>query len=573
MDSAGHVFRGDQSIELEGGECAVLRMLLAHAGQVVTPIQFKRALWGESAAPLEGVTRCVAALSNKLGPEPCIEAVYKRGFRISLPVRACACLSLKLPRLAILPPPARSGVPEYLGLAIAEETGAQLHDPRNRAAEVLAQESVTTLARRKLEPQQIAEAMHADLVLRTSLSASPSQYRLRAEMSQSADGSQLWIEDVAVARSRVSALPRELADRVRLRLGDELSLAASAEPGQDAWLEDASSYEMFQRAHHDWLSLQRHAMQDAMQRLLHIAELNPRAIPPRVDIANLCVAQAIYGYLSPEATAETMRRMVESCLSGKAVSWQGENQGEPDSRYDALLPAQGWFWFHVARDLPSALWAFERSAHLPHDPWTTRARSMFALSRQRYGEAIELMRSAMRIDPYSGWLNARLTWALHLAGEAEESHEQAEHSLKEFPENEAACAYGALILAWHGEASRAVEIARALARRAPQFDMAAETLACALACAGRKEEANGVLEELEWLSRERFVLNTLIPAAHVAIRQYDTAIEELRIAERARSPWFFQMIADPQLRPLHDRPEFKKMAAILPGMEEAARGS
>jgi hypothetical protein len=49
---------------------------------------------------------------------------------------------------------------------------------------------------------------------------------------------------------------------------------------------------------------------------------------------------------------------------------------------------------------------------------------------------------------------------------------------------------------------------------------------------------------------------------------------ELRTAEEARCPWFFQMLADPRLEPLHGRTEFKQMQSILTRMEnDAARES
>jgi tetratricopeptide (TPR) repeat protein len=241
-------------------------------------------------------------------------------------------------------------------------------------------------------------------------------------------------------------------------------------------------------------------------------------------------------------------------------------------RAEAILPALGWISFHVDRNLPAALRAFSLSAHLSHDPWITRARTMFALSRHRFGEATELLHAAIQTDPYSPWLQARLAWALHLAGEADKSVEQARKVLSLFPEHECANLFGAMILAFNGEAERGTELAHGLAHRLPYFDQATAVHAYALACAGRKDEARTMLERLQWLSRERFVLNSFTPAVYVALGEYDAALSELRATNEARCPWFFQMLADPRLEPLHGRPEFERMRAILTGMEaEAAR--
>ena len=148
----------------------------------------------------------------------------------------------------------------------------------------------------------------------------------------------------------------------------------------------------------------------------------------RVDLANLSVTQAIYGSMSPVIEAGMVRRAAERIpdLAGNA---------------DALLPSLGWIDFHVDHNLPAALKAFARSAHLPHDPWTTRARALFALSRRRFDEAIDLLNAAIVLDPYSPLLHARLAWALHLAGESAASVAQARKAIALFPEHDGSLLY------------------------------------------------------------------------------------------------------------------------------------
>ena len=85
--------------------------------------------------------------------------------------------------------------------------------------------------------------------------------------------------------------------------------------------------------------------------------------------------------------------------------------------------------------------------------------------------------------------------------------------------------------------------------------------------AGCGDEARELLERLQWLSRERFVMNTFNAAVYVALGEPDAAIAELRASLENRCPWFFQMLADPRLKPLHGRPEFEQMGRILPEME------
>ena len=572
LEADGTLWRGEAVVHLPPKELAALRLLLAYAGQVVSSAQLKSALWGDVHVTVDSVPKCLSSLRARLEPEVCIQTVYKRGYRFTAEIIRAGEKPLGTPvRLAIMPFATGHSVPEYLGSAIAEETTASLSRACGFAVAVLARDSVFTLAQRGLTAQQIGRELKADLVLTGTLQAFSSLYRLRAEMIRVEDGTQIWVEDLLAPQNQTTVLEQELMQRLAYRLGIEVPHDAAISPGRDAGLDisaasqvedenaprHAQAYDIFLRGRHEWQTLHRHRMQDGMQHLLRAIELDPTLICAKVDLARLCVIQALFGFMSPSASAELVHRMADSI------------PGLPDQA-EALLPALGWVNFHFDRDLPAALLAFSFSTHLPHDIWTTRARSMFAVSRHRFTEAIELLSKAIRIDPFSPWLQNRLAWALHLDGQASASLEQTRKTIAQFPDHESTCLYGSAILAFNGEAEQAIELAHSLAQRSPHFDLAGAAHAYALACAGRADEARVVLERLQWLGRERYVIRELLPAAYLALGDHETALAELRIMDEARCPWFFQMLADPRLKPLHGNPDFEQMRAILPAMEAEA---
>jgi TolB-like protein len=560
-------------VHLPPKELAALRLLLASAGQVVSPAQLKHALWGDVHVTADSILKCLSSLRARLEPESCIQTVYKRGYRLTAEVLwQSGSLASALPRLAILPFAPGYSVPEHLGFAIAEETIARLSNARNPAVSILARDSVFALSRRGLTAEQIGQTLRADLVLAGNLRAFSSQFRLRVEMIRVEDGVQIWVEDLLVDNNRLTGLESELVERLAHRLDSgaagngpsspgrnnaalQISAAASGEAGEDRRIVQREAHDSFLRGHYEWQTLHRHRMQDGLQHLLRAVDLDPSLISAKVDLAHLFVTQAFYGYMSPAIAADHVHRIEESIL-------------DLPLRAPEFLPALGWINFHFDRNLPAAIQAFSSSSHLPHDPWITRARSMFTLSRRRFPEAIALHRAAIQDDPYSPWLQSRLAWALHLNGQASESVDQIRGALATFSDHEFTKFYAALILAYNGDLARATQLAADLAQHLPFFDPAAALYAYALACAGRKDEARSILERLQWLSRERFLLNSLNPAVHVALGDLDAAIEELRIANESRCPWFFQMLADPRLKPLHGHPEFQQMQAILTAMEE-----
>jgi len=561
LDTEGILSRGDEVIHLPPKELAALRLLLAHAGQIVTLQQLKQALWGDVHVTDDSVPKCVSSLRELLSPDDCIQTVYKRGYRLSAQVRRHAFEDPEVPpRLVIMPFAVDANVPVYLGAAIAEETIALLTGDRFAPAHVLARDSVFSLVSRGLNAHQVGQALQGDLVLTGTLRLLPAQYRLRVEMIRVSDGTQTWVEDMLVPQTRSAELESELANRLFIRLSSAdwvFSRDAIAHSGAREDPARREAYELFLRGHHEWQTLQRHRMQDGVLHLARAVELDPTLYTAHIDLANASVTQAFSGFVSPLQAAQQVRQAADAIPS----SFEGA---------EAVLPALGWIRFHVDHDLPGALRAFSTSAHLPHDTSVTRLRTMFALSRHRFLEAIELITDALRVDPYSPWLNARLAWAYHLSGERGKSLAQAEHVLEMFPDHESGNVYGAMILAFNDHADRAVAVAENLVRKSPYLDIGTSLYAYALARTDREEEARSMLERLQWLSRERFVLSCFTAAVCVALGDPEGAIAELQTAAEARCPWLFQMLADPRIETLRDRPEFGRMLKVLERMEAAA---
>jgi DNA-binding winged helix-turn-helix (wHTH) protein/tetratricopeptide (TPR) repeat protein len=558
LDAQGVLTRGDAVVHLPPKELAALRLLLTHAGQIVTLQQLKQALWGDVHVTDDSVPKCVSSLRELLLPADCIQTVYKRGYRLSVDVHGQAGdLTKTPPRLAIMPFAVDANVPLYLGPAIAEETISLLTADRFAPAYVLARDSAFSLATRGLTAHQVGEALEADLVLTGTLRMLPAHFRLRAEMIRVSDGTQIWVEDMLVPQPRSADLESELANRLVVRLSSEdWFFSRERDPRHPS--NDApgrrEAWELFLRGHHEWQTLQRHRMQDGIHHLSRAIELDPTLYAAHIDLANATVTQEFAGFVSPMQAAEQVRSAVEAV----PTSFEGS---------ESLLPALGWIRFHVDHDMPGALRAFTTSAHLRHETSVTRIRSMFALSRHRFLEAIELITEALRTDPYSPWLNARLGWAYHLSGEREKSLSQTEHALGLFPEHESTNVYGAMILAFNGKAERAVAVAENLVRKSPYLDVGSAVYAYSLAQAAREAEARSMLERLQWLSRERFVLTSFTAAVCLALGEVDSAVAELQAAAEARCPWLFQTLADPRIETIRARPEVVRIEKVLERME------
>ena len=120
-------------VHLPPKELAALRLLLANAGRIVTPLQLRQALWGDVHVTADSVPS--AFLPCVPGSNP---TMHSNRLQTRIQVhRLCPApwrwAAGAVPRLAILPFSAGFGVPDYLGPVIAEETIARLGGARPSA--------------------------------------------------------------------------------------------------------------------------------------------------------------------------------------------------------------------------------------------------------------------------------------------------------------------------------------------------------------------------------------------------------------------------------------------------------
>jgi DNA-binding winged helix-turn-helix (wHTH) protein len=556
LEPDGTLLRQQAPVHLPAKELAALRLLLEHAGHIVTPKQLRDTVWGNVHVTPDSVPRCISSLRSRLEAEDRIQTIYKQGYRLTGEVEKdlASAAEDQPPRLALVPFSCGPNVPEHMGQAVAEDATAQLTAAGPQVFSMMARDSVFALTAKGLSAQQVGETLHADLVLTGTVQIMGRHFRLRMEMIRVEDGTQIWVEDALVSRDRAGALQEKLVERLAFRAG---VTARELSPAPNGTEYDTRAFDTFLRGRYEWQSAERHRMQDGLRFLHQAVELEPRLMQARVDIVHATVAQEIFGYSAPRTAEQQIRHIAESL------------QDHEETR-EAILPALGWVQFHVDRDLAAARRTFDRCHDHAFDRWNARIRALFAVSCHRFHEAIALLRLALEEDPYSPWFNAELALAYHLSGQNDESMRQVARCLELSPSHLAGRMYGGAILAFNGQAERAISLTKEMAQQTPYFDMAIAVHAYALACNGDREEAEDWLERLQWLSHERYVMRSFSAPAYAALGDRDGAMTELRAADEDRCPWFFAMLADPRLKTLHDLAEFQAMRGQLEAMQSGS---
>src|SRR5262245_16138835 len=117
------VWHGRERVRLPPKVFAVLRLLVAHTGQLVTKEALLQAVWPDTVVSEAVLTTCIGELRRALGDTAqaprFIQTVHRRGYRFigHLPTDTSSALPLCSPRLAPAPPPllvGREGVLAHL---------------------------------------------------------------------------------------------------------------------------------------------------------------------------------------------------------------------------------------------------------------------------------------------------------------------------------------------------------------------------------------------------------------------------------------------------------------------------
>jgi DNA-binding winged helix-turn-helix (wHTH) protein/tetratricopeptide (TPR) repeat protein len=584
LGADGTLFRHSIPIPITPKELAVLRLLLANAGKVVPAKLLRESVWSDVHVSAASLPRCVSSLRNRLGSEDCIQTLYKRGYLFRIPVQETpadhspnqwierrVALTVGAPRVAVLPFATLEGVPEFFGPGIAEEAMLRLSRRAASTFQIIARDSVFACAANGLSTQETGIRLGADLVVAGTISALPAHFRLRAEMVRVSDNTQTWIEDFLLSRELLEYADARMAKRIAARIQNTFArpvvsiTAAKPLTGESLGISPSATvdrtgeaYTTFLEARHQWNTLKRPEMQNALHGLKRAADLDNSLLSARVHLLHSYLTQSSFGFMRPDTAANLAVREAENILS---IS----------PRYPSVYPALGWIHFHHSRNMADALEAFGHSEPSAYNPRSTHYRARFALGRGRFSEAIELLRAGVEIDPYSPWLQGRLAWALHLSGDGAAAVRHADHSLELFPHHPGILFFSAQIFStWVDPGSERFERAKDLAHQLTEIaDFGPVTLAYLHVREDQLSEARAILSRQQWQSRENFLLRSFHVPVLVALGEYDAALRELAIADELHCAWFFELLLDPRLRPLHSFPEFQRFDEIVDQMESA----
>jgi TolB-like protein/Tfp pilus assembly protein PilF len=392
---------------------------------------------------------------------------------------------------------------------------------------------------------EIAREINVDAVVEGTVQRSGDRVVIRAQLIHAATDRHLWVRDYSREMRDVLDLQSEIAQaiarEVQIKMTpDEQARFTSRHPVRpkafDEYLQGRFLY---------WNKRTEENLHKAIAHFQNAVKEDPSFAQAHVGLADSysALGTVAVGALPPGEA----RRLAEQ-TAAKALELD-PNLAEA---YTALgyVKHYNWNWTEAEQDFKRALELNQNYANA-HNFYAS-----YLMCRGRVDESIAASNRARELDPFSLSISAQRGFLLENARRYDEAIAQLQSVIAMDPNH-----YQAYWLLGHtyaankqfDEAIAAAQKAVELSERTPG---ALGILGLAYGLAGRKAEANQVLNELLKLNESRYVTPAALANVYIGLGEKDKAFEWLEKAFEERSNYVAYLKVFPIVDPLRSDPRF-----------------
>ena len=404
-----------------------------------------------------------------------------------------------------------------------------------------------TAVRRYIDLEQDAikagQELHVDSVLEGNIQRFGDRIRVRVSLVRIADGRPLWAEQFDEKFTDILAVQDSISERVAGALVMKLT-GEERELLKKRYTDNTEAYQLYLKGRYFWNKLNVKAAQTGIKYFNQAIELDPHYALAYAGLADSYNLLGNFGGLPMKVSYPEARAAAEKALG------IDDTLAEAHTSLAGVLADYYWDW-------PESERHFKRAIEL--NPNYAIAHEWYSAYLDRMGRLDEAIREAQRaqeIDPLSLSASVQVGAAYYWARQYDQAIEQMHKALEMDPN--AMDAHRVLGLSFvqkgmHREAIAKFNEARRLFGNHPQM---VGLLGYSYGIAGRESEARGVLDELNGLSKQRYVSPISRAAIHIGLGETDRAFEWLEKAYVERV-WVLGILkVEPVFDPLHSDPRF-----------------
>jgi serine/threonine protein kinase/Flp pilus assembly protein TadD len=433
---------------------------------------------------------------------------------------------------------------EYLSDGITESLINTLSQLSNLT--VMSRSSVFHYKGRDTDPQKAGKELGVKAVLTGRVTQRDNSLQISTELVDVSNNSHIWgkqynkkLSDILTVQEEIS---KEMSQQLRVRL-----VAEDANKLSKRSTESTEAYQLYLKGRYYWNKRTTANLRTAIEYFNRAIEKDPGYA---LAYAGLASAYAIFPEYSGLPADEYFPKTERA--AGKAM--------EIDATLAEPHAALGLFKFEYLYEWAEAEKELLRAIELdPSSPTTHQWRGNMLFLQGRFEEAMTEMRRAQELDPLSLIININVGLVFYYSQRYDLAAEQYKKVLDLDPNFALAHSKLGEVYAQQGNFEAAIIEARKVGDIAgPDEELG--PLGCYYARAGRKDEAEAILNRLLQRSRAGYALSVEIASVYMELGNTDKVFEWLNkgYAEHHSSMGYLKI--DPQWRNLHSDPRY---AALL----------
>jgi serine/threonine-protein kinase len=492
--------------------------------------RLKRDMDSGRVAPRRAAARAARARSSSVAREP--KAERDRG----------------IGSLAVLPLANVSGDPEmeYLGEGISESIISSLSQLPN--LKVISRTSAFRYKGQEIDPRRVGHELRVHGVLLGRIIQRADGLLISAELVDARDNAQVWGKQYKRTLTDIFAVQEDIAKEISEALRLRLTLEEQRRIVK-RYTENTEAYQLYLKGRYYWNKRTEDAFKKGIEYFQQAIEADPNYALAYAGLADsyALLGAAAYGALAPK---EAMPRAKAAAMKALDLDDTLAHAHAPLA-YASLL--YDWDWSAAERE-------FRRAIEL--NPGYATARQWYSIFLSvigRHDEAFAEAERALNLDPLSLIINAGLGLRYYYARQYDRAMRQLRKTLEMDPNFAIAHEYLGRTyqqMDKYGEAIEEYQKGEMLSGGSPLF-VAGLASACALA--GEISRALKLLDELNELSKKRYVSPYLLAIGYLTLGDKDQAFQWLEKAHQERDGWLSFLKVEPKHDSLRSDPRFQTM--------------
>lgn len=458
--------------------------------------------------------------------------------------------------VAILPFVNDSNEPnvEYLSDGITESIINSLSQLPN--LKVMSRTAVFRFKGRNIDPTEVGRSLKVGAVLMGRLVKRGDRLVIKTELIDVSDGSQLWGAEYDNGLSDILSVQDEISHTISEKLRFRLT-GQDEERLSKKYTKDAEAYELYLRGRYFWNKRGEAGLRNGIKYFKAAQERDPAYALAYSGLADSYALLCDIGVVAPRDEMPLAQSAAQKSVDIDPLLAEGYT-----SRAFVKL-AYDWDWQGAETDFRKAL---------DLNPKYATAHQWYAsylVQMGKFDRARQEIEQAQQLDPLSPIISSNAGLYSYFEHRYDDAITQYQRTLEIDPGFWVAHHYLGLAYAKKGSHEEAIRQLRGLLESpgdGPLKDGAVEndpevaaSLGFVYATAGRRDEAEAILNRLKTLSVRRYVSGLYLAIIYAGLKDRDRALEYLNQAYESRHPGLVLIRVDPIFDDLRSDDRFKQL--------------